>query len=72
MIEDNENLVNQSLDNRWINIYDEGFEINYKEYSFFAFFKLKKHKEYISDCSNTLLGWFRRGDQRGCFIATQL
>ena len=56
-------------------IYDEGFEINIGDYSFFAFSKYypegKNHFE--SDCGQTLVGWYnnKRTGEKGCYNAVK-
>lgn len=52
-------------------VYDEGFDILINDYSFFAFSKYspdKTHK-WVSKCYSTLIGWFHKGDEWGCFYA---
>ena len=63
-------------------VYDEGFDVNIDDYSFFAFSKYapnpranpfsgKKKEKFVSMCYSTLLGWFHKGDEWGCFFATK-
>jgi hypothetical protein len=63
-------------------VYDEGFDVNIDEYSFFSFskyfpnprknpFSSKKKEKWVSMCYSTLLGWFHKGDEWGCFFATK-
>ena len=54
-------------------VYDEGFDVNINDYSFFAFSKYapNSHDKWYSMCYSTLLGWFHKGDDWGCFYATK-
>lgn len=62
-------------------IYDEGFDVNIDDFSFFAFSKyspnpkknpfLSKKDKWVSMCYSTLLGWYHKGDDWGCFFATK-
>jgi len=67
---------------KWTMVYDEGFDVNIDDYSFFAFSKYapnpranpfsgKKKEKFVSMCYSTLLGWFHKGDEWGCFFATK-
>ena len=51
-------------------IYDEGFEIIYKEFQIFTFKKYQKkdNYEYESICGETLVGWYKntQTSERGC------
>jgi Cathepsin C exclusion domain len=59
-------------------VYDEGFDINIEDYSFFTFSKYSpnpnqfnyfgtKKDKWVSMCYSTLLGWYHKGDSWGCF-----
>jgi len=60
-------------------VYDEGFDVNVEEYSFFAFSKYStnpnqseffsgnKKNKWVSMCYSTLLGWYHKGESWGCF-----
>lgn len=52
-------------------IYDEGFDILIEDYSFFAFSKYSPDKihKWVSKCYSTLIGWYHKGDEWGCFYA---
>ena len=72
-----ENQVKWTSKDSWTQIYDEAFEINFAEYSIFTFFYLEDQtkeevdKMFRTDCSKTLLGWYRKGDQKGCVRGEQ-
>jgi hypothetical protein len=50
-------------------VYDEGFEISYKNTKYFAFSKYDTNKK--SYCDQTLVGWYRNEEngERGCYRA---
>jgi len=54
-------------------IYDEGFDIVAKDQSYFAFSMYTPRgstaKKWDSHCYATLNGWYREGDNWGCFYA---
>ena len=57
-------------------IYDEGFDIEFNEFSFFAFSKYtinknKKQTNYNSLCNSTCIGWYHNKDRTkwGCYQA---
>ena len=65
-------------------VYDEGFDVNIQDYSFFAFskyapnprknpFSSKKKDKFISMCYSTLIGWFHTDNKKwGCFYGHKL
>ncbi len=60
-------------------VYDEGFNLEFDEFSFFTFFKYtididKRNTNYLSFCHSTLIGWYNNQDksQWGCFKATKV
>ena len=62
-------------------VYDEGFDVNIGDFSFFAFSKYapnphrshysNKKDKWLSMCYSTLLGWYHKGNSWGCFFATK-
>jgi hypothetical protein len=62
-------------------VYDEGFDVNIEDYSFFSFSKyapnpkadlfVNNKDKWVSMCYSTLIGWFHKGDKWGCFYATK-
>lgn len=49
-------------------IYDEGFEINIADYSFFTFSKYESDNvEFKSVCDQTLVGWYNNNGKKGCY-----
>jgi len=59
----------------WTMVYDEGFEVSLGLKTFFAFNQFDGGEEadgnvghYKSDCTKTQVGWYRDGEQFGCFI----
>jgi len=53
-------------------VYDEGFEINYKNVKYFAFSKYEPTgRNADSFCDKTLIGWYNnlRSGERGCYRA---
>ena len=54
-------------------VYDEGFEVNLKGKSYFAFskYKFKSDTEADSYCDKTLVGWYNDHNtgERGCYRA---
>lgn len=64
-------------------VYDEGFDVNVEEYSFFAFSKYSpnqneskffsgnKKNKWVSRCYSTLLGWYHKGESWGCFYGNK-
>ena len=47
-------------------IYDEGVEINIKNFSFFSYFKYTGNlKSYKSDCSKSLVGFYSYKNKPG-------
>lgn len=70
---------------KWTMVYDEGFDINIGDYSFFAFSKYspntskkkffftnKKNSKWVSKCYSTLIGWYHKGDEWGCYYAEKV
>lgn len=69
----------------WTMVYDEGFHVHYQEHGqqFFAFlyYSPKEHtslsdihaRNYNSDCTRTLVGWYHGDDRRnwGCWTGKQ-
>jgi cathepsin C len=60
----------------WTMVYDEGFEVTVGMKNFFAFNMFDGSEEadgevrhYKSDCTKTQVGWYRDGQQFGCFVA---
>lgn len=60
-------------------IYDEGFDIEFEELSFFAFSKYEITqnnyvKSFNSQCYSTCIGWYHNKDktQWGCYIAEKV
>jgi len=54
---------------KWTLIYDEGWELEYLGTKYTHFFKYEKEgRDYQSDCSQTIVGWFNniQKNQRGC------
>lgn len=73
-------LGNASTDHdksgHWTMVANEGFEVNVEGFSFFAFFKfngsnLNGTVITQSNCSQTMLGWYRNADRTkfGCYYA---
>jgi cathepsin C len=68
------------LNGNWTMIYDEGFDINFHNLTFFAFNKYtrERNKEfsnimnYNSLCYSTCLGWYRENKKWGCFKAYKI
>ncbi len=67
---------------KWTMVYDEGFDMIIDDYSFFAFSKYSpnsfdkkyvfldnKKSKWVSKCYSTLIGWYHKGDEWGCFYA---
>lgn len=62
-------------------VYDEGFDVNVQDYSFFSFSKYapnpdkmefysgNKKSRWVSMCYSTLIGWYHKGDSWGCYYA---
>jgi cathepsin C len=54
-------------------VYDEGFEITYKNVKYFAFSKYEplEGKRADSICDKTLIGWYnnQHSNERGCYRA---
>jgi len=50
-------------------VYDEGFELRLGDHRFFAFSKYfpVADNKFASDCTATLVGWYRNGDAYACF-----
>jgi hypothetical protein len=58
----------------WTMMYDEGMILSLNEASMFIFFKFTMDGDKgVSDCSKTLIGWYRLKDKRmGCFHGEQV
>jgi hypothetical protein len=56
-------------------IYNEGFEVRYKGVHFLLFNQYYKDphnpSQYLSNCAQTLLGWWQSGDDYGCIQGTK-
>lgn len=56
-------------------VYDEGFEVRFSDYTFFAFSKFNlppggDEKKSVSKCSETQVGWYKTSEnQYGCYHA---
>lgn len=74
--------ANSNTKGSWTMIYDEGFDVRFNngkinKKSFFAFLKYGPndnknpniHSQYASYCFETLIGWYKDGEKRGCFKA---
>lgn len=57
-------------------IYDEGFEVAVDGKTFFAFskFTLDGEGKNVTDCSQTLTGWWKEGDgvSYGCYYGRKI
>lgn len=60
-------------------VYDEGFNLEFEDFSFFTFFKYsigleKNNVEFKSYCHSTLTGWYNNKDKSnwGCFKANKI
>lgn len=61
-------------------VYDEGFNVEFGELSFFTFMKYSRQSNenglsvYFSKCYSTLVGWYsnREKNKWGCFQATKV
>ena len=59
-------IFSHNVKNIWTNVYDEAFEVQYEDYSFFAFFNFEKRSfnttimnyNNYSKCNETLIGWY--------------
>jgi len=62
------NKVKSDGEGTWTMIYDEGFEVRVDGMRFFGFsyFDLDGTKN-TTHCDRTLRGWYREGDQYGCY-----
>jgi cathepsin C len=67
------------LTGKWTMVYDEGFNIQIDQFTFFSFSKYSIDKEngkkiYKSHCYSTLVGWFNNHDKSkwGCYQAFKL
>jgi len=55
-------------------IYDEAFEVQFPDQTFFAFsaFDLPPDGKNVSRCGDTLLGWYRNNKNWGCYIGKKV
>ena len=61
-------------------IYDEGYEISFKNHNFFVFSRYGDNKrkkpdinsKYVSYCYSTLIGWYRIDNKWGCFYGYKI
>jgi len=70
----NHAVMKDGTKGNWTMVYDEGFEVNIGERSFFAFsnfsFEGKKHKKHnVSHCTETIVGWYANAQRTefGCY-----
>lgn len=58
----------------WTMMYDEGMILDLEDISLFVFFRFSmENGKGKSDCSKTLIGWYRRQDKSmGCFFGEQI
>lgn len=64
----------------WTMVYNEGFDVLVDDYSFLAFSKYSLNdgsnpeisSRWVSKCYSTLVGWYHKGDQWGCFYAEKI
>jgi cathepsin C len=67
----------EKLSGSWTMVYDEGFDIEFSKYTFFAFSKyaidsdFKGGKSFKSQCYSTCVGWYsnRENNKWGCYKA---
>jgi hypothetical protein len=56
-------------------VYDEGFEVRFSNYTFFAFSKFGlpangDEKQSVSKCAETQVGWYKTSNNKyGCYYA---
>jgi len=71
------NLVDSTMGNgKWTMVYDEGFEVNLQNLSFFAFSNFTfdgPKKSNVSHCGQTMVGWYKTldGSQYGCYYGVK-
>jgi cathepsin C len=66
----NNNRVSNEKHSMWTMVYDEGFEVKYRNVKYFAFNKFTHHRgDYRSYCGETLVGWYKNLEtgERGCY-----
>jgi len=63
----------------WTMVYDEGFEVNVGDLSFFAFSNFTFQgdpslKHNVSNCNETIVGWYQTKDRKqfGCYYGTKV
>lgn len=65
----------KKLAGKWTMVYDEGFEVDFKEFKCFAFSKYKtNYSGAYSYCGETLIGWYHntKTNERGCYRAVKV
>jgi len=71
------NLVDSTMGNgKWTMVYDEGFEVNLRNLSFFAFSNFTfdgPKKSNVSHCGQTMVGWYSTldGSKFGCYYGVK-
>lgn len=74
------NIDGETLQGTWTMVYDEGFNIQFKNFSFFAFSKYiieesSGNKNFKSQCYSTCVGWYHTINQIdnkwGCYKAVK-